>query len=312
LSYTDAMLSGMNAIDWLLDSDPAIRWQVMRDLTGEAAEDVAAERAKVVAKHGWGARLLALPKRDGAEGREWDWLRALLLLRDMGLDPACEEARHAISHVHSLTWHGILPKDAGWHGRPFFAGEVEPCINGRVVTVGAYFGQDVRVVVDRLLGEQCEDGGWNCEAENGSTRGSFHTTICVLEGLLEYERAATGNGPVREARERGQEYLLQRRMLRRLSTGEIIDEAFTRFAFPTGYHYDVLRGTDFLRCVGAVPDSRIAEAVELIGQKRNPDGRWLLEMADSNQLDFDMSEADGKPSRWNTLRALRVLRWAVS
>lgn len=311
MSYTDAMLAGMNAIDWLLDSDPAIRWQVMRDLTGEAAEAVAAERAKV-AKHGWGARLLALPKRDGAENREWDWLRALLLLRDMGLDPASEEARHPIAHVHGLTWHGTLPKDADWHGRPFFAGEVEPCINGRVVTVGAYYGQDVQIIVDQLLGEQCQDGGWNCEAENGSTRGSFHTTICVLEGLLEYERATTGNGPVREARERGQEYLLQRRMLRRLSTSEIIDEAFTRFAFPAGYQYDVLRGTDFLRCAGAVPDSRIAEAVELIGHKRDPDGRWLLEMADSNLLDFDMGEADGKPSRWNTLRAMRVLRWAVS
>lgn len=300
----------MDVIDWLLDSDPAIRWQVMRDLTGEGAEAVAAERAQV-AKRGWGARLLALPMRDGAEGREWDWLRALLLLRDMGLDRASEEARHAIAHVCGLTWHGTLPKDASWHGRPFFAGEVEPCINGRVVTVGAYFGQDVRVIVDRLLGEQCDDGGWNCEAENGSTRGSFHTTICVLEGLLEYERATTDNGPVREARERGQDYLLQRRMLRRLSTGEIIDEAFARFAFPTGYHYDVLRAMAFLRCAGAAPDSRIREAVELISQKRDPDGRWPLEMAESNFLDLDMGEADGSPSRWNTLRAMRVLRWAA-
>jgi hypothetical protein len=311
LSYADAMLAGMSAIDWLLDTDPAIRWQVMRDLTGEAAEAVAAERAKV-ATQGWGARLLALPERDDAEGREWDWLRALLLLRDMGLDPASAEARQAIAHVRGLTWHGILPKDASWHGRPFFAGEVEPCINGRVVTVGAYFGADVRVVVDRLLGEQCGDGGWNCETENGSTRGSFHTTICVLEGLLEYERATTGHGPVRDARERGQEYLLQRGMLRRLSTGEIVDEAFTRFAFPTGYHYDVLRGTEFLRRAGAVPDSRIAEAVELIRQKQDPDGRWPLEMADADLLDLDMGEADGEPSRWNTLRAMRVLRWAVS
>jgi hypothetical protein len=305
------MLADMSAIDWLLDSDPAIRWQVMRDLTGEAADAVAAERAKV-ATHGWGARLLGLPERDGAQRREWDWLRALLLLRDMGLDAASEEARHAIAHVRGLTWHGILPQDAGWHGRPFFAGEVEPCINGRVVTVGAYFGQDVGIIVDRLLREQCEDGGWNCEAENGSTRGSFHTTICVLEGLLEYERATADNGPVREARERGQEYLLQRRMLRRLSTGEIIDEAFTRFAFPTGYQYDVLRGTDFLRRVSTAPDSRIAEAVGLIEQKRDADGRWLLEMADSDLLDFDMGEAASEPSRWNTLRAMRVVRWMAS
>ncbi len=302
------MLAGVNALDWLLDSDPAIRWQAMRDLTGSPAEAVAAERAKV-ATQGWGARLLALRDVD-AERPEWDWLRALLLLRDMGLDPASDEARRAAAHVSELTWHGILPQDAAWHGRPFFAGEVEPCLNGRVVSVGAYFGQDVRVVVDRLLGEQCSDGGWNCEAENGSTRGSFHTTICVLEGLLEYELATGEPGDVRAARVRGQEYLLQRRLLRRLSTGQIIDEAFTRFAYPTGYPYDVLRAADFLRRAGAAPDERSAEAVELIRQRRAPDGRWPLDPADNNPLDFDLGEQVGQPSRWNTLRAMRVLRWA--
>jgi hypothetical protein len=175
--------------------------------------------------------------------------------------------------------------------------------------VGAYFGEDVQGIVDRLLGEQMSDGGWNCEQERGSTRGSFHTTICVLEGLLEHERATGGSPAVTAARERGQEYLLERRMLRRLSTGEVIDPAWTQFSFPTGYHYDVLRGLEYLRSAGITPDARMAEAIDLVASKRDADGRWLLENVHPDELDAEPGAAEGRPSRWNTLRALRVLDW---
>src|SRR5215203_5452034 len=205
-------------IQWLLDSDPSIRWQVMRDLIDAHAEEVAAERAKV-ATEGWGAQLLAGQGADGPWGSgtsnpEWVSLQTLLLLRDMGLEPMSAEAQQAITHVHNnVTWQGVLPQDAAWHGKPFFAGEVEPCINGRVVAVGSYLGEDMQDIVDRLLGEQMADGGWNCEQERGSTRGSFHTTICVLEGLLEHERATGGSPAVLAARKRGQEYMLERHLL---------------------------------------------------------------------------------------------------
>jgi len=301
-------------IRWLLDSDPSIRWQAMRDLTDASNEEVAAERAKV-AREGWGAQLLAGQGTDGYWGAgtsnpEWVSLRALLLLRDMGLDPTSEQARRAITRVRdNVTWKGVLPQDAAWHGKPLFAGEVEPCINGRVVTVGSYFGEEVQGIVDRLLGEQMSDGGWNCEQERGSTRGSFHTTICVLEGLLEHERATGGSPAVKAARERGQEFLLERRMLRRLSTSEVIDPAWTQFSFPTGYHYDVLRGLEYLRRAGIGPDARMAEAIELVASKRDADGRWLLENVHPDALDAEPGTAEGQPSRWNTLRALRVLNW---
>ena len=309
----------MSVIDWLLDSDPAIRWQAMRDLTDAPADQVAAERARV-ATEGWGARLLALRREDGLWGTgtpdtEWISLLALLMLRDMGLDASSDVARSAVGLVRdNATWHSRGP----WHGTPVFAGEVEPCINGRVVTVGAYFGQDVTGIVERLLGEQMVDGGWNCEQENGSTRGSFHTTINVLEGLLEHERATGGSAAATAARERGQEYLLERRMLRRLSSGDLIDTAFTRFSFPTGWHYDALRGLDYLREAGVTPDARVAEAIDLVRSKRDADGRWPLENPHESEmvnarvrdLEFDMDEREGRPSRWNTLRALRVLRWA--
>ena len=309
----------MSAIDWLLGSDPAIRWQAMRDLTDAPADQVAAERARI-ATEGWGARLLALRREDGL----WDTgtpepefisLLALLMLRDMGLDPSSAEARDAIALVNkNATWHSRGP----WHGTPLFAGEVEPCINGRVVTAGSYFGLDVTSIVERLLGEQMADGGWNCEQENGSTRGSFHTTINVLEGLLEHERTTGGSPEVTAALERGQNYLLERRMLRRLSSGELIDPAFTLFSFPTGWHYDALRGLDYMRAAGVTPDARVAEAIDLVSSKRDAEGRLPLENphksemvnASLRDLDFGMDDREGRPSRWNTLRGLRVLRWA--
>src|SRR5215468_80453 len=308
-------------IQWLLDSDPSIRWQVMRDLTGAPAEEVAAARARV-ATEGAGARLLALQGADGRWGgaawnRGWNsTMHVLMLLRDMGLDPASDQALRAVGLVRDrVTWKGCGPQEAD--DNPFFAGEVEPCINGQVAASGAYFGQDVRGIIDRLLGEQLPDGGWNCEAANGSTRSSFNTTICVLEALLEYERAARGRGSseVTEARLRGQEYLLERRLFRRRSTGEVIerdrkgDAVWTRFAFPTWWHYDVLRGLEYLRRAGVAPDERVAEAIELVASKRDGDGRWPLEVRYPGEMPVEMDDGEDLPSRWNTLRALRVLDW---
>ncbi|HEY0738650.1 MAG TPA: hypothetical protein VGD69_27275 [Herpetosiphonaceae bacterium] len=306
-----------SVIQWLLDSDPAIRWQVLQDLLGAPTDEVAAERARV-ATEGAGARLLALQGDDGQWGgaawnRGWNsTMHVLMLLREMGLDPASDQARRAVGLVRDhVTWQGWPAYD----GNPFFAGEVEPCINGQVGAVGAYFGQDVRGIVDRLLGEQLPDGGWNCEAENGSTRSSFNTTICVLEALLEHELAGGARPEVTEARLRGQEYLLERRLFRRRSTGEVIERdrkgnaAWTRFAFPTWWHYDVLRGLEYLRRAGVVPDERVAEAIDLVASKRDGDGRWPLETVYPGEMPIELDEGEGRPSRWNTLRALRVLKW---
>ena len=184
-------------------------------------------------------------------------MHVLMLLRDMGLDPASEQAHHALKLVRDqVKWQGW----EAYEGNPFFAGETEPCINGQVGAASAYFGQDVRGIIERLLSEQLPDGGWNCEAENGSTRASFNTTICVLEALLEYELQFGSSPEITEARLGGQEYLLERRLYRRKSTGEVIiidrkdgrgsgqdHPAFTEFAFPTWWHYDVLRGLEYFR-----------------------------------------------------------------
>jgi hypothetical protein len=306
-------------IRWLLDSDPSIRWQVMRDLIDAPADEVAAERARV-ASEGAGARLLALQAPDGQWGgaawnRGWDsTMHVLSLLREMGLDPASDQARRAVGLVRDrVTWRGCGPPEAD--ANPFFTGEVEPCINGQVGVVGAYFGQDVRGIVDRLLVEQLADGGWNCEAANGSTRSSFNTTICVLEALLEYEGAGGGGPAVTAARLRGQEYLLERRLFRRKSTGEVIERdrkggaVWTRFAFPTWWHYDVLRGLDYLRRAGARPDERVAEAIDLVASKRRDDGRWPLDGQYPGKMPVETDEGEGRPSRWITLRASRVLDW---
>ena len=210
-------------IDWLLDSDPSIRWQVLRDLTDAPAAIVAAERSRV-AGEGWGPRLLDQQRPDGQWGDGvatpfwWSNMYTLVFLRDLGLDPSSARARTAIDRVRRhVTW------GAEFGNSPFFEGEVEPCINGRVVALGAYFGERSDRLVNRLLGEQLRDGGWNCEAERGSVRSSFHTTICVLEGLLAFEQAFGATPAITGARSRAEEYLLERRLLRRLSTDAIID-----------------------------------------------------------------------------------------
>jgi hypothetical protein len=303
----------MTVLEWLLDSDPAIRWQVMRDLTDAPTDEVAAERARV-AREGWGAQLLAAQGADGqwsggALFPEWtSTTYTLQLLRQFGVDPSTEEVQYAIARVGA---------NSRWEheNEPYFEGEVEPCINGRAVAIGAYFGVDMRGVVNRLLTEQMEDGGWNCEQENGSTRGSFDTTINVLEGLLEFERFTGGAAEVAAVRNRGQEYLLKRGLFRRLSTGEVIvphkgEGDWLRFSFPHGWRYDVLRGLDYMREAGVAPDERVAEAISLVESKRDADGRWLLEHAHHDRLLVDLGEREGAPSRWITLLALRVLRWA--
>jgi len=309
----------VTAIDWLLAGDPSIRWQVMRDLTDAPAKQVAAERARV-AMEGVGARLLALQAADGRWGgaawnRGWNsTMHALGLLHRLGLDPASAEARRAVHLVREqVTWKGCGPPECD--DNPFFAGELEPCINGQVAAAGAYFGADVRDIVDRLLREQLPDGGWNCEAPERSTRSSFNTTICVLEALLEYERAGHAAAHVTAARRRGEEYLLARSLLRRRSTGEVIEHdrkggaSWARFAFPAWWHYDVLRGLDHLRNAGVTPDERAAEAIELVRSKRDGDGRWPLDTRYPGTMPVEMDDGEGQPSRWNTLRALRVLRW---
>jgi hypothetical protein len=241
-------------------------------------------------------------------------MHVLMLLRDLGLDPASDPSRRAVGRVGDrVTWQGCGPPECD--GNRFFAGEVEPCINGQVGAVGAYFGQDVRGLVDRLLTEQLPDGGWNCEAANGSTRSSFNTTICVLEALLEHEQAVGSSPAVTAARLRGQAYLLERRLFRRRSTGAVIerdrkgDTAWTRFAFPPWWHYDVLRGLEYLRRAGVAPDERVAEAIELVASKRDGDGRWPLETQYPGVMPVEIDDGEGRPSQWNTLRALRVLTW---
>lgn len=309
-------------LDWLLDSDPSVRWQVLRDLADAPAEEVHAERARV-AVEGWGARLLALQGDDGQwdggtffpvpydgseAGQPWTaTTNSLLLLRDLGLDPGSQQARAAVRKVSA---------NSRWEegGRPFFEGEVEPCINGKAVALGAYFGENVDGIVQRLLGEQLADGGWNCEAERGSVRSSFATTINVLEGLLEHERATGGTPESVAARKRGEEYLLERALLRRKSTGDLVDPDWVLFSYPTRWFYDALRGLDYFREAyvrngGGPPDSRLSEAVALLRSKRQPDGTWLLENSHPGRVHFAMEDGDGRPSRWNTLRALRVLKW---
>ena len=301
---------------WLLGGDPAIRWQVLADLEKAPSSDVDAERARVE-HEGWGAQLLAVEDPSGLwaggacfpadftpgePGQPWiATMHTLQTLQILGLDPQSESARRAIA---------LIAENGRWeHDKQrYFDGEVEPCINGRTVETGVYFGVDVGPIVDRLLGERLGDGGWNCEAENGSVVSSIDTTINVLDGLLAFERATGDSDQVRDARRTGEEYLLERNLFRRKSTGEVTDGRYLDFAFPYYWRYDVLRALDYFRRAGN-PDPRMEEAIEVVRSKRQPDGRWQLDRIHPGRVYFDIESPAGTPSRWNTLRALRVLEW---
>lgn len=311
----------MPVTDWLLDADPSIRWQVMRDLTDAPAEQVAAERSRVSVE-GWGAQLLELQGRDGY----WDdgvyrpgWVDntkpfydawtathfSLQLLRELGLDPIGDQAQTALALVASnVRW--------DYNDELYFRGEAEPCINGSAVAIGAYFGQDVDGIVERLVADRLGDGGWNCWAEYGATVSSFHSTICVLEGLLEWEQAGGSSPDVTETRRQGEAYLLERGLFRRVSNGRVVDPRFKMFSFPVRWYYDVLRALEYFRSVGAPMDPRCREALAIVSEKPDDEGRWPVENIHQGPTHFDMEGPEGSPSRWNTLRALRVLRWATS
>jgi hypothetical protein len=297
----------VNTIDWLLDSDPAIRWQTLRDLTDAASATVIAERARVP-QEGIAAQVLGSQGPDGAWHRpdEPDWLPTLFtmqLLRATGADRADPIVASAASRVQAgFRWH------ESFGAKPFFDGEVEPCINGGVLALGAYFGHASEDLVVRLLSEQLEDGGWNCDAPK-SVRSSYHTTICVLEGLLEYERAIGSTPEIAAARQRGEDYLLTRNLFRRRTTGEIANPTFLTFAFPTRYEYDVLRALDYFRAAGARPDARMDDAMRIVVDRQQADGRWLLDRTHPEAIAVPLGEAVGEPSRWITLRASRVIRW---
>ncbi|MET0976837.1 MAG: hypothetical protein ABWX82_14350 [Leifsonia sp.] len=306
----------MDVVDWLLDSDPAIRWQVMDDLTAEPRATVDAERARV-ATDGWGARLLSLQPDDGYWGgdeygedrRSVHW--TLQLLRRLGLDPDSAAARTAVDRVReNVVWQY-------WDDLPYFAGEVEPCINGGVLASAAYFdqlGAGSDRIIERLLAEQLDDGGWNCDAPE-SKRSSFDTTLCVLEGIVEYRRRRDGSGAtdadaaLAVARLRAENFLLERNLFRRLSTGEVANPRYGNLSFPPYWFYDILRALDYFRSTGDAPDPRVAPAIDRLLAQRGEDGRWPAGQPWPGEPYFAVDAAEDEPSRWNTLRALRVLRW---
>jgi hypothetical protein len=300
----------MDAVQsWLLGGDPGIRWQVLSHLIDAPPERVAAERARV-AREGWGARLLAYQEPDGI----WDgglyspkWTSTtytLLLLRDLGLDRDNPAARLGCQRLFDGASRYLGPP-VNRRNRP------EACISGMFAGLAAYFRVDRPEATDTvswLLDSALPDGGWNCDTvRTGSRHGSFHTTIIVLEALAQLHRDQP-DPAVADRLAGGHRFLLTHRMFRSHRTGDVVDPRYRRFAFPPRWHYDVLRGLDHLRDVAASPDPAVAEAVDLVRARRGKDGRWPLQNRYPGRVWFEM-EPIGRPSRWNTLRALRVLRW---
>ncbi|HEY3394654.1 MAG TPA: prenyltransferase/squalene oxidase repeat-containing protein [Lacipirellulaceae bacterium] len=306
-----------SAISWLLEGDAAIRWQTLRDVVGAAEGAVQRER-QMVARDGWGARLLAEQDPEGtwAGGRSSDgglyspkWISTtytMLLLRDFGLAATNRQARKACA----LLLDQGLQRDGGinygWRGRS------ETCITGMVLSILSHFACDedrLDTLADYLLAQQMPDGGWNCRRDLGATHASVHTTISVLEGLRLYELHRRRKvRTVRAAQARGRAFLLVHRLFRSHRTGQVIKPIFLRFSFPPRWHYDILRALDYFQAAGAPRDERLSEAIDIVRSTQRQDGRWTLQNNYKGKTWFQL-ERVGAPSRWNTLRALRVLKW---
>ena len=306
------MTHSKSILDWLQAGDPSIRWQTLRDLTGATPKKVESERRKT-AKSGWAARLLSLQDPDGrwAGGLytpKWkSTTYSMLLLRDLGVTGDHPKIRRACKQLLDNGFY----RDGGINYSCSMK-RSETCVTGMVLSILAgfrYRDDRVRLLAEHLLREQMPDGGWNCQRHRGATHGSFHTTINVLEGFLHYRRQnAPADKRIAGAEAEARGFLRLHRHFRSHRTGEIIDERMTRFSFPPRWHYDVLRGLDYFQASGAKPDPRDLESIELVRKRRSADGTWPLQSRHSGKTFFEM-EKTGKPSRWNTLRALRVLRW---
>ena len=301
-----------STIKWLLQGDPAIRWQTLRDLEGASKKTFSDER-KLVTKKGWGARLLKLQKPSGGWGEgiyspKWtSTTYTMLLLRDLGLLPKHPKALKACSLLLDKGFY----EDGGINFGSFHK-HSETCITGMVLSIVSYFQiRDDRVhsLVDHLLEQQMKDGGWNCQSYRGAAHSSFHTTILALEGLREYEKSYTQKTTkVRNAQQKAREFLLIHRLFKSNRTGETVNPAMTRFSFPPRWHYDILRALDYFQEVGAKKDKRLEDAIQIIRKRQKKDGRWVLQNRYPGRTHFEMGKV-GEPSRWNTLRALRVLKW---
>jgi hypothetical protein len=309
---------------WLLDSDPALRWQVERDLAHEPPEVWEATRSRV-ATEGFGARLLARQDDDGqwaggaffpadfdpdgqdGDGQPWTattW--SLNALREWGVDAAVLQDRHTAE---------LLAANSRWEyeNLPYWDGEVDVCINSWTVSNGLWLGADVTGIVDWFVEHRLADGGWNCEWVEGSTRSSYHSTLNALKGLLDHDTATGGTDATRAARRSGEEYLLQRDLFRRLTTGQAVGPWVDRFAYPMRWTYNVLNAAEYFRRAslldGTAPDPRMAEAIDIVRSARRSDGSWLQGPVQPGRVWFDVDVPERRPSKWLTLHGIRVLEW---
>jgi len=299
-------------IQWLLEGDASIRWQTLRDLTDASVEQVEKERGQI-ATEGWGAQLLSRQESNGLWGGgiySPKWISTtytMMLLRRLGLPPKHPQALKACA----------LLLDRGFNydgGINYFSSfeYSETCVTGMILSLLAYFQyEDERIhsLAEHLLNQQMPDRGWNCQSYKGATHSSFHTTISVLEGFREYEKFNPKNlKAIRTAQKQGQEFLLIHRLFKSHRTGAVANPSFTRFSFPPRWHYDILRALDYFQECKAEQDDRLLDAIEIVKRKQKTDGRWLLQNRHPGRTFFEIEKV-GEPSRWNTLRAMRVLKW---
>jgi len=298
-------------INWLLDGDVVIQYQVYRDLLDEDRKDL---REKI-SKEGWGRKYLLLRNKDGHWGRGFyspKWTSShytLIDLKNLGISPDIREAKETIELIiqnNKITDGGIHPEIKSNHS--------DVCVNGMFLNYACYFGTEeekLESVVDFILSQQMKDGGFNCRSnKGGAEHSSLHTTLSVLEGILEFRI----NGykyrisELRKAEFESKEFILRHKLYRSHRTGNIIKSDFLKFPYPPRWYYDIMKSMDYFQTSKSGYDERMQDAIDEIIKKRRKDNTWSLQASHPGKVHFEI-EKGGMPSRWNTLRAMRILKY---
>lgn len=297
-------------INWLLDGDVSVQYQVWRDLLGVDKKDLQGR----IEKEGWGLRFLSKRKAGGYWGDRFyqpKWISThytLLDLRNLNLPPGNEIAQESIEQVLQNN----MAEDGGIRLGPSTSRQSDVCVNGMFLNYASYFKTEekkLRPVVDCILNEIMPDGGFNCSFSSGAVHSSLHSTISVLEGLTEFQKAGHAYRRVNIAKACASAtgFILLHRLYLSDRTGEIINKDFLKLAYPCRWRYDILRAMDYFQYAGIAWDDRMQSAMDILKKKQNKDGTWNLNAPHAGQVHFSMEKA-GSPGRWNTLRALRVFR----
>ena len=304
-------MNNQQIIDWLLEGDVSLQYQVWRDLLGADKKKLQSR----IANEGWGNKILSKRNSDGHWGDRFyqpKWISThytLLDLRNLNLPSNNEIVQETIE----LVLQNNMADDGGIRLGPSTSQHSDVCVNGMFLNYASYFKtpeKKLHSIIDSILNEIMPDGGFNCRTtRSGAKHSSLHSTISVLEGFVEFQKAGYRyrKEEILSAQKSSIEFILVHQLFLSDKTGHIINKDFLKLTYPCRWKYDILRAMDFFQYAGIERDHRMKATIDVLKTKRNKEGTWNMQAAHSGQVHVNMEKA-GQPSRWNTMRVLRVMK----